>query len=242
MSGQSFPGFPKEGLQFLRSLKRHNKREWFQQHRTIYESAVKAPMEALVQALAADFAVLAPEMIASPKTSIYRIYRDTRFSKDKSPYKTHIAASFPRKGLEKHEGAGFYLHIAPSELLIGGGLYMPLPADLNLVRSAIATNHVKFVSIVESKNFRKIFGQLSGHQLSRVPRGFAVDHPAADYLRFKQFLAGRNLPPQEATTPRFHKIIIETFTAMLPLIRFLNEPILQARRVRERQGAVMGMM
>src|SRR5579883_2307203 len=119
MRAKSFAGFPKESLTFLRSLQRHNNREWFQEHKTIYENAIKQPLCALVEALAADFAKFAPEMVASPKASVYRIYRDTRFSKNKAPYKTHAAAVFPHKGLEKHQGAGYYLHISPDELLVG---------------------------------------------------------------------------------------------------------------------------
>src|SRR5262245_1902360 len=98
MKAQRFSGFPEEGLRFLRSLKRNNNRKWFQERKSIFESVVKRPMEDLVEALAVDFAKFAPEMVASPKTSVHRIYRDTRFSKDKTPYKTHIAAIFPRRG------------------------------------------------------------------------------------------------------------------------------------------------
>src|SRR5262245_14714414 len=123
MKAQRFPTFPEEGLRFLRSLKRNNNREWFKERKDVYESVVKGPMEQVVEVIALDFARFAPEMIVSPKTSIYRIYRDTRFSEDKSPYKTHIAASFPRRGLEKHEGAGLYFHIDPTEVLIAGGVY-----------------------------------------------------------------------------------------------------------------------
>src|SRR5205823_12240508 len=101
----------------------------------IYEDYVKQPMAELIEALAVEFGQFAPEMIASPKASAYRIYRDTRFSKDKSPYKTHVAAVFPRPRLPKHAGAGYYLHVSPFELLIGGGLYMPSTEDLNVVRS-----------------------------------------------------------------------------------------------------------
>src|SRR5262245_29536624 len=111
MSQRAFSAFPKEGLRFLRSLKRNNNREWFLEHKGIYDEYVKGPMGRLIEALADDFPKFAPEMVASPKVSAYRIYRDTRFSKDKSPYKTHIAAVFPRDGLDKHQGAGFYLHI-----------------------------------------------------------------------------------------------------------------------------------
>src|SRR2546427_12703895 len=129
MKTETFSAFPKEGLQFLRSLKRNNNRDWFQSHKGIYEAHVKKPIEDLVAAIAVEFEQFAPEMVASPKVSVYRIYRDTRFSKDKSPYKTHAAAVFPRSGLRKHQGAAFYLHISPKELLIRGCPYMPMPEE-----------------------------------------------------------------------------------------------------------------
>ena len=234
-----FSAFPKEGLQFLQSLKRNNNRESFQEHRGIYEQHVKQPMADLIEALAEEFQQFAPEMLASAKVSAYRIYRDTRFSKDKSPYKTHVAAVFPRSGLGKHEGAGFYVHIAPSELLIGGGLYMPLPEDLNAVRKHIADDAKAFLDIVRGRKFQKLFGTIGGEQLRRAPRGFPEGHPAAEYLKYKQFLAGRNLPPDAATTPGFYKLVTETFRGMLPFIRFLNEPIVRARRTKERQKALL---
>src|SRR5436309_9321153 len=176
MKQKAFSAFPDQGLQFLHSLKRNNNRDWFQSHKGIYEQYVKQPMTELIAALAQEFQKFAPEMLASPKVSAYRIYRDTRFTKDKSPYKTHVAAVFPRSGLGKHEGAGFYLHISPEELLIGGGLYMPLPEDLNAVRSHIAENSKLFVKIVGGRQFRKLFKTLGGEQLSRVPRGLPADH------------------------------------------------------------------
>src|SRR5438128_3339918 len=157
-----FPALPKEGLKFLGSLKRNNNREWFQKHKSIYETQVKQPMESLIEFMATEFQRFAPEMVASPKASAYRIHRDTRFSKDKSPYKTHVAAVFPRAGLGKHEGAGFYLHITPTELLIGGGLYMPLPEDLSAVRTHIAENPKALMKIIENRRFKKICGELNG--------------------------------------------------------------------------------
>jgi len=239
MKKRAFSAFPKEGLQFLRSLKRHNNREWFQQHKGIYEQYVKQPLGELIDSLAGEFRQFAPEMIASPKVSSYRIHRDTRFSKDKSPYKTHVAAVFPRSGLGKHEGAAFYVHIAPTELLIGGGLYMSSPEDLAAVRGYIAENTKSFIRIVGNRQFRKLFGTMGGEQLARVPRGFPPGHPAADYLRHKQFLAGRHLEPDIAVTAGFYKLLVETFKGMLPFIRFLNEPILRSRRTRERQEALL---
>jgi uncharacterized protein (TIGR02453 family) len=231
--------FPEEGLRFLRRLKRNNNREWFQAHKSIYEQSVKQPMSNLIAALAEDFRKFAPEMVASPKSSAYRIYRDTRFSRDKSPYKTHTAAVFPRAGLGKHESASFYLHISVSELLIGGGLYMPLPQDLAEVRRKIADEPQAFLEIVSSRRFLTLFGSVDGERLSRVPRGFAVSHPAVDYLKHKQFLVGRRFPVAMATTPAFYPAVLETFKAMLPFVRFLNEPILRARRLRERQDALL---
>jgi uncharacterized protein (TIGR02453 family) len=177
--------------------------------------------------------------VATVKASSYRIYRDTRFSRNKAPYKTHVAAVFPRKGLGKHEGAGLYLQIDPAEILVGGGVYMPLSEDLNAVRAHIAHHHKKLRSILQSHAFRKHFGELAGEKLSRVPRGFDPNHPAADYLRFKQFLASRILKPEIAVSPLLQRRTVESFRAMLPLIEFLNEPILKNRRLRDRQEAVL---
>ena len=239
MKQAPFSAFPAEGLKFLRSLKHHNNREWFQKHKATYEHSVKGPMEELISALAEDLPKFAPEMVASPKASAYRIYRDTRFSKDKSPYKTHIAAVFPRTGLDKHEGAGFYLHIAPSDLLIGGGLYMPTPEHLSAIRHRIAAEASSFLQVIGNQRFKKLFGTVSGEQLSRVPRGFPPDHPAANFLKYKQFLAARNFPAEAATAASFYKVVVETFKAMVPFVRFLNEPIVNARQLRERQDAFL---
>lgn len=239
MQRSTFPAFPKEGLRFLRSLKRHNNREWFQKHKGTYEAHVKEPIHGFIEAMAGEFQDFAPEMVASPKVSAYRIHRDTRFSKDKTPYKTHVAAVFPRAGLGKHEGAAFYLQIAPSEVLIGGGLYMPLPEDLQAIRNHIAENPKKLLNILRSPAFRKMFGSMDGEQLRRVPRGYPSNHSAADYLRYKQFLVSRTFDGDVAVTSRFYKLVVETFRGMLPFVRFLNDPIVKARRIRERQQAML---
>jgi len=241
MKADTFSAFPEETLQFLRKLKRNNNREWFQEHKAAYEEFLKRPMTELIQALGNDFKKFAPEMIASPQVSAFRIYRDTRFSQDKSPYKTHIAAVFPRAGLGKHEGARFYLHIAPSEVFVGGGLYMPPPEDLHAVRMHIAKRSAAFFRILRSSEFRKHFGEVSGERLSRVPKGFPADHSAAEYLKHKQFLAARTLPASVATSPAFYKMVLKTFRAMLPLVRFLNDPIVEARRMRDRQKALTAL-
>jgi uncharacterized protein (TIGR02453 family) len=239
MKKSAFTVFPREGLQFLRSLKRHNNREWFLRHKSNYEQHVKQPMADLILALAEDFQHFAPEMAASPKVSAYRIHRDTRFSKDKSPYKTHVAAVFPHSALGKHDGAGFYVHIAPSEVLIGGGLYMPLPEELTLIRRQIADAPDDFLAIIENRSFKRLFGSVAGEQLSRAPRGFPQDHPAAKYLKYKSFLASRTFEPEVSTRTGFYKLVVESFKGMVPFARYFNTPIIQSRRTRERQEALL---
>jgi len=228
------PVFPKAGLDFLKRLKRNNNRDWFLKNKAVYEDSVQEPMVQLVEALADEFRRFAPEIAATPKQSLFRIYRDTRFSKDKSPYKTHVAASFRARGLDRHEGAGFYFHIAPTELWIGGGLWRPETEILRHVREHIAGNHQRLAKIVSGKTFRKFFGGLSGEQSSRVPRGYAANHPAERFLRYKDLIAARALAPEEATKPKFVAILAETFEAMHPLVRFINEPILRLRRLKAR--------
>jgi len=223
----------------MRSLKRNNRREWFQERKQTYEQYVREPMQAIVEALAPELERFAPDIIASTKVSLFRIYRDTRFSKDKSPYKTHVAASFPPRGMAKHQGAGFYFHIAPTEFYIGGGLWMPDPKDLKVVREHIAGRLRQFESIIHAPKFRKMFGEISGAQLMRVPHGYAKDHTAAHYLKFKQYVATRLLPVSAATTGSFGTRLLETFRTLYPLIRFLNEPILRTQKLRERRDLLM---
>jgi uncharacterized protein (TIGR02453 family) len=219
------PRFTAETLKFLRALKRNNRREWFNAHRDDYDVHVRQPMTAIVERLAHDFRGFAPELVASPKVSIYRIYRDTRFSENKTPYKTHVAAVFPPRGLPKHEGAGVYFHVSPEEVWIGGGMYAPQTPQLHAVREHIAVNAKKLRSIVESPGFRRRVGTLEGERLQRVPRGFPKDHPAADYLKYRQFLAGAELPPSVATSPKFYGTLLDVFRQVVPLIRFLNQPL-----------------
>jgi uncharacterized protein (TIGR02453 family) len=219
--------FPAETMRFLRALKRNNRREWFNAHRDDYEAYVRQPMTAIVERLAVDLRPFAPELVASPKVSMYRIYRDTRFSDDKTPYKTHVAAVFPTRGLLKHEGAGLYFHVSPEEVWIGGGMYSPQAPQLHAVREHIASHTKQLRAIVESPGFRKHVGTLEGEKLKRVPRGFPADHPAAGYLKFRQFLAGAEFPPLLATSPAFYKTLLTVFRQVTPLTRFLNAPLLK---------------
>jgi len=218
-----FTTFSPNALAFLRALKRNNDREWFRARKDQYDTLLHTPMAALVERLGEDLRDLAPTLIANPRTAIYRIYRDTRFSEDKTPLKTHIAAIFPCRGLPKHQGAGLYLEVAPERVFLGGGLYAPETSHLQRVREHIALNHRRLRSIVESPAFVNTVGRLRGQTLQRVPRGFAPDHPAAEYLRHRQFLAGREFPSVFATEPRFYAGVLRIFRQVAPLTTFLNE-------------------
>ena len=220
------PRFTAESLKFLRGLKRNNRREWFNARRDKYEAHVRQPMLAFIEQLAVDLRDFAPDIVASPRTSMYRIYRDIRFSENKTPYKTHVAASFPTRGLPKHAGAGLYFHVSPDEVWIGGGLYAPETSQLQAIREHIAGNVNRLRAIVESPSFRRTIGPLDGERLKRVPRGFPRDHEAAEYLRFRQFLAGCDLPGAFATSPKLYATILKVFRQVAPLVRFLNEPLL----------------
>jgi uncharacterized protein (TIGR02453 family) len=218
------PRFTAESLRFLRALARNNRRDWFGAHRDDYEAHVRAPMAEIVSRLAGDFRDFGPEFVADPKTSMYRIYRDVRFSENKAPYKTHVAASFPARGLPRHEGAGLYFHVSPHDVWIGGGMYAPPPPLLYAVREHIAANPRRLRTLVESPAFRRDIGALEGERLQRVPRGFPKEHPAAEYLKFRQFLAGREFEPAFATSPKFYSTLLALFRRAAPLMRFLNEP------------------
>lgn len=215
--------FTPKTLAFLRALKRNNDREWFRERKDEYERHVRGPMLDLLSKLAIDFRQFAPELVSEPRVSLYRIYRDTRFSADKSPLKTHVAAHFPSRAFPKGQGAGLYLEVAPAGVWIGGGLYMPSSAGLRMIREHIALHHLRLHRAVTSSGFRAAVGRLEGERLTRVPRGYATDHQAAHYLRYKQFLAGREYPAAFAVSDKFYPELLGVFRAILPVVRFLND-------------------
>ena len=221
-----FNGFPKEAFTFLRDLKRNNNRDWFLEHKQIYETKVRAPMVELIEALQPEIKKFAPEILVSPR-GIFRIYRDVRFSPNKSPYKTHIAASFDPKG-PRNASAGLYLHLEPGRVFLGGGIYHPDSPQLLAIRNQIASQHRNLRKIIDDKEFRRLFGKLDGEKLTRIPRGFAENHPAADLLRYKQFLAWKELEPKIARSSKLVSETVKYFRGMMPLIRFLNSGLKKA--------------
>lgn len=221
-----FAGFPKEGLAFLRRLKKNNRREWFAAHRSEYDDHVKAPMQSLISSLRPHFERFAPEYDLNPRTAIFRIYRDTRFSNDKTPYKTHIAAHFVLRGAPKgFLGSGYYLHVEPGEAYAGAGIYMPEGDQLKKIRAAIDRHPDEFTSIISSPVFRRRFGRLTGNTLQRMPKGYDEGHPMGEWLKLKQFFAGVSMPEVKATRASFVKDVAATCEALTPLVRFLNEAV-----------------
>ena len=231
MARSGFAGFPPEAMEFLRGLARNNRRDWFQPRKAVYETSVKQPMRELVTALNQALAGFAPEYATDPEKAIFRIYRDVRFSKDKKPYKEHIAASFPLRGGMSHGHGGFYLSVSHKEVAAGGGVYMPEPAALLAIRNHIAENHAELRRILANAKVRRLLGELQGEQLARVPKGFCAEHPAADLLRFKQFVLYVELPPDIATSPTLYREIVDRFRAMVPFLRFLNTPLPKERKI-----------
>ncbi|MGE5359901.1 MAG: DUF2461 domain-containing protein [Bacteroidales bacterium] len=220
------PRFSPETFRFLRALTRHNDREWFKARKDAYERHVRGPMVDLIERLAAEFPRFAPDLVASPRASLFRPYRDTRFSEDKKPLKTHISAVFPCRGLARHEGAGLYLEVSCERMFVGGGLHAPQSAQLLRVRTHLAENFVRFRALVESPSFVRRFGGIEGERLQRVPRGFPADHPAAEYLKLREYVAGREYAATFAATPRFYPTVLELFEQLAPVVGFLNEPLL----------------
>ena len=216
-------------LRFFRELAKNNRKDWFEAHRAEYEGEVRDPMRELIEDLNARLARFAPEIGGDPKRSMFRINRDTRFSKDKSPYKTHAACWFHHKrasgrvGGEANEGsAGFYFHLQPGgKSSVGAGLWMPPRPQLDKLRDAISENPASFGRI--ARGLTKRFGGLDdGAMLKRMPRGFAEDHPAAKWLRYQSFTSGRTLKDSEVTSPQLPAVLARDFRELLPLVRWLN--------------------
>jgi uncharacterized protein (TIGR02453 family) len=231
------PVFTPKALAFLRALERNNDREWFKARKPDYDAHIHGPMVQLLTRLEQDLLAFAPELVSHPKISLFRIYRDTRFSANKTPLKTTAAAHFPHRQLQKR-GAALYFEIAPTRVGIGGGVYMPERLDLHAIRERIATHHRTLRRIVGAKAFTAVGGGLKGEQLTRVPRGYPPDHAAADLLRHKQFLATQTYPAEFAFDPEFYPELLRVLRAVAPLIRFLNNALLSAPgRQREAERA-----
>ena len=223
---------PIEGIQFLRQLKRNNTRDWFQAHKQTFEEKLRAPMEAVVDQVNAKLAAAAPDYVTDPKKAIFRIYRDTRFSKDKAPYKTHLGALFSKRGMAKLSGGAFYFHVAPEGVVIAGGVYFADPKALLQLRTHLSQHHAELGALLKSKGVKLLCGELRGESLSRPPKGFPAEHPAIDLIKKKQWYFDLTLAAEEASKAGFAQLIVKRFQAMLPVVEFLNRGLAAPARLR----------
>lgn len=207
-------------LSFLRALTKNNQRDWFNLHKADYQAAldnVEAFVEELIRAMNIHDA-LEP---TSAKDSLFRIYRDVRFSKDKSPYHTRFACGLQRLG--KLRRGGYYVHIAPGSSYVACGFFGPNPADMQRIREDIVANYKTWEKIISVPAIKKTFGSMQGEQLTTAPRGYDQHHPAIVLLRHKQFLFQRDFSDAEVTAENFATQVSQTFKAIRPYFDYMSE-------------------
>ncbi|MCA1590486.1 MAG: DUF2461 domain-containing protein [Acidobacteria bacterium] len=214
----------KETVAFLRKLEKNNDRDWFAANKDAYVAA-NDNVIAMAGELIGRIAKFDPAVGGlDPKNCVFRIYRDVRFSKDKSPYKTNMGA-FIAPGGRKAMSPGYYFHIQPKMYFAAAGKHMPDAAELLKIRKAVSRNFDAFKKIVEAKKFKNRFGELHGEQLSRPPKGFVEDDPAIEYLKFKSFTTGEEFTEKKALSDEYLIMLAESFKASYPLVEFLREAL-----------------
>lgn len=214
----------KSTLAFLEKLAKNNNKPWFDAHRDDYVAA-KEDFEVVVDALLAGLATTESVFKEQKaKDCVFRIFRDVRFSKDKTPYKAHFGAFFS-KGGRKFSGAGYYLHMEPGKSFIGGGLWHPEAPLLKAVRQEIDYNFDEFKGIIDDKKFKKLFKEINGERLKSLPQGYADDNPAIEYLKMKDYTVSAPLVDEDLTAKGFTKKGVDTFATMKPFIDFLNRSV-----------------
>jgi uncharacterized protein (TIGR02453 family) len=215
-------------ISFLKKLAKNNNKPWFDANRPIYVEA-KAEFEDFVNSLIGAYGKHDPSIAhLTAKECIFRINRDVRFSKDKSPYKSNFGASISSGG-KKSPFAGYYVHIEPGASFVGGGMWMPMPEQLAKVRQEIDYNFNEFQSLLKSPAFKKQYQQLykgADTSLTRVPKGYDADNPAAEYLKLKSFIAMRPVTDEEIASGELEKICVNAFKALKPLVEFINRSII----------------
>jgi uncharacterized protein (TIGR02453 family) len=222
----TFTGFRPEAIQFLADLAENNDRAWFQPRKAEYERLLKQPLEALCVALAERFEARGLPLSADPARSPFRIYRDVRFSKDKSPYKTSASAAFrwneSGPELSHQEGdPGGYFHLEPGEAFVGGGMWHPPTAKLAAFRAAVVNDGARVRGLLDETEFKRRFGAISGDSLKRVPTGFPADHPEADLLKLKDMTFGHRLADKDVMSPSLPDVLVDSFEVAVPVMRFL---------------------
>ena len=223
-----FTGFPAGLFAFVRELSLNNERDWFNSNKDRYKAEVLAPMSAFIAEMDTRFARVSECFICDPKPhggSMFRIYRDVRFSHDKRPYKEHIACQFRHVAGKDAHAPGFYFHLEPSNIFFGGGIWHPPGPVLRKVRTAIAHNGQEWKRITGAASFRRRFGGVRGDSLKRPPQGFDADHPMVEELKRKSFFAIQDSTEKEAKAKGFAREVERSFVAMAPMMRFLTEAV-----------------
>jgi uncharacterized protein (TIGR02453 family) len=219
------PYFHPEALTFLRNLAKHNDRAWFQPRKPEFEALLREPMLTIVRRITDAMRDFAPNHVRPAEKSLFRIYRDTRFSSDKRPYKTHVAAWWSHQGLQRTSGAGYYFHVSPKEVIVAAGAYMPEKEQLAQIRHWLLDNHEAFRALLKKPAVRKAFSEFEGNALTRPPKGFPCDHPALDLIQCRQWGLAATLPPKVALEAKFADLVIRHFRLAAPIVDALNTPI-----------------
>jgi len=220
----AFHGFPKDLFKFLQELAKNNNREWFHDHKARYRESIVEPMCAFIEAMGVRFDAMGIRFVADPRPhggSMFRIYRDTRFSKDKRPYKQHVACHFRHEAGKDAHAPGFYVHLEPGAVFFGGGIWMPPNPVLEKIRNTIVENPGAWKRIITNATFKKRFGGIEGDSLQRVPRGFDKDHPFVEDLKRKSFFVTQDVEPALAMTPKFITEVERAFKAASPFMKYL---------------------
>jgi uncharacterized protein (TIGR02453 family) len=218
MSG-AFHGFRPEAVRFLVELAEHNDRAWFQPRKAEYERLLKEPLEALCVALDGAFAARDVPLTSDPKRSPFRIHRDVRFSRDKSPYKTQVSASFPWSG----DGGmvGGYFHLEPGAVFVGGGMWHPAPERLAGWRRAVTEDRAMVHATLDDAGFRRTFGHVTGERLKRGPAGFRADDPDIELLKLKDVTFSRPLADEEVFSDALPEVVADVLANAVPMLRLL---------------------
>lgn len=223
-----FPGFTADFYKFLTELKDNNNRDWFNENKDRYLNSVANPMCQFVAAMGPRLEKISKYYVADPRRhggSMFRIYRDARFSKDKRPYKEHVGCQFRHVAGKDAHAPGFYAHFEPNNVRIGGGVWMPPGPALFQIRTAIAEKPDEWQTILNNKTFKTRFGGVNGDQLIRPPRGFDKEHPMIDDIKRKSFFVMHPIDPGLILTPKFITEVERIFKAASPMIEFLTRAV-----------------
>ena len=227
MAKGRYATFAPETIGFLQELRKNNNRSWFNDNKARYEEQVLDIALQFIESMQDPLHEIAPHFTAIPKRmggSLMRVYRDTRFSKDKTPYKTNIGIQFRHERAKDVHAPGYYLHVDPEQVFLGVGLWRPEAAALAAIRQRISDKQTEWRRARDDRTFRRHF-ELGGQSLTRPPRGYAKDHPLIEDIRRKDFIAVKNMALEEATAPRFQQKVETSFKAATPLMQFLCKAV-----------------